>query len=224
MVQLCLAWVLRAPLAVSLGAHLAGRYGAGAGMAAAGLALSFVPRLAGRLSGHPLPWLAELPYVLAVSLLGTSKSFNLPKRIAVWDKLVHFVEIALFSWIATVFMRGYRDTVNPRIPNRLVSVTAILSGVGLGAWWEIVEYAFDLVVEQDLVKSTLGTVLDLLVDSLGALTGTVLGGWAYARFADRHQRAQLGHAASWLAGEAADPDDADGRGQDRHRASPAHRG
>lgn len=213
-----LSWAIRLPSAVALVAHAAGGFGAGARFAATGLILSVAPLAIRAATGRRLPWVAELPFLLAVSLESTSKAFNLPARIKIWDKLVHFLEVAFFSWLVSVLLRAYRDSFNHQVPRGLLDTISVLSGVSLGTVWEMIELALDRYSRQNLVKSTRGTIHGLLVDSIGAITGAVVGAVLYQRYADRQQREELRGLEDPIIGRPPDRAAPDSTDRDSERA------
>lgn len=222
-----LSWAIRLPPTVALIAHLTGGFGAGARAAAAGLALSAAPLAIRGATGRRLPWVAELPFLLAVSLESTSKSFNLPARIKVWDKIVHFLEIGFFSWLVVVLLRTYRESFNPQVPRGMLDTLSVFSGISLGTVWEMIELVLDRYYKQNLVKTIPGTILDLLVDSLGAIAGTAVGSTLYERYADQGQRAELGGLEEPLIGRSSTstaPDEAHRTDPDVGRSPGSDRG
>ncbi len=42
-------------------------------------------------------------------------------------------------------------------------------GVGIGAWWEVAEWAFDHLVAGNVIQGKWDTITDLIVDTVGAV-------------------------------------------------------
>jgi VanZ family protein len=163
-----------------------------------GLLLTMIPPAIGRVSGRHVPWMLELPFVLGVTIQFVSESFNIVEWFAIWDKLAHFGEILLATILAAFLVLGYRELRGLEIPDGLAVAGLVCFGISLGAVWEIVEFGIDQLVAQTLQTSNRGTVLDLLADSLGALTGVRVALRLYRR-APPHQREGCGAVAAWLA-------------------------
>lgn len=56
----------------------------------------------------------------------------------------------------------------------LFVLTLAAIGLGLGALWEIGEWVFDLVAAGDIIKGKQDTMIDLVVDTFGAIAAGVL--------------------------------------------------
>lgn len=155
---------------------------------------------------YSLLCLLALILVLVPTLLARSNKVNIPVEIelvALWwlvadmtfgrlmglyqsslwyDKVIHLGNSGLFGIIAflaiyTLKMIGQLQT------GYFINLCAIfLLTLGLGAFWEILEYITDLIFQQGAQGSPLlsplnDTMWDLILDGLGGIVGGVLGSW-----------------------------------------------
>ena len=185
--------LLIVPLVVQL---VRGNHG-GAIVAAEGIVATFIPLLISRWSGLHIPWLLEITFLLAMVLQFGSESLKLFELFTYWDKLVHPLEIFLASGVATYLLLGYRHYHRLKIPDGLAAFGAMLFGMSLGAFWELVEFAMDWFGNANLQKSNADTMTDIFVNDVGAIFGTLLAFWLYRHWASEHERREFGEIAEW---------------------------
>ncbi len=193
------AWLLRGLLLAGVAAHLMVGHQRGALVAGIGFALALVPVVIGRLSGQYVPRTLDLTFALAMALQYLSESFRLFDLIGVWDKLVHFVEIALATNLALFLLLGYRRLRRLDVPEALLWVGAALVGVALGTGWEIVEFIQGFFAAENLQLSNVDTMTDLIADAAGATGGAGVAVWLYHHTTVDREREQFGRIAVWLA-------------------------
>ena len=191
------SWVLRGVLAAILALQLVRGNMGGAIVAAEGLVASFVPLAISRFSGKHVPWLMEITYLIAIVLQFGSESLKLFELFTYWDKIVHPLEIFLASGIATYLLLGYRHYHQLKIPDGLAAAGAMMFGMSLGAFWELVEFAMDWFGNAYLQKSNADTMTDILLNDAGAVFGTLLAFWLYRHWATDHEKQEFGEIAEW---------------------------
>lgn len=191
------SWALRGLLVVILVFQLARGNLGGALVAAEGIAVSLLPLLVSRLSGWHVPRLLDVTFVLAMALQFGSESLKLFELFTYWDKLVHPAEIFLASGIATFLLLGYRRFHRLEIPDGLAAAGAMLFGMSLGAFWELVEFGLDWFGNTSLQKSNADSMTDILLNDAGAIFGTLLAFWLYRHWAPDHVRDEFGEIAEW---------------------------
>ena len=115
-----------------------------------------------------------IAWSLAVLLLAANEAgYALDLYAAAWwfDRVLHAATLfAMTFWLALlvcapVFQRG-------RTMIAAVLVTSL--GVAIGAWWEVAEWAFDLLSPGDVIKGKNDTVIDIIMDTLGAVLAAAL--------------------------------------------------
>lgn len=100
-------------------------------------------------------------------------SFNLYDRWGWFDKVLH--AYTLFAITLVVGLWTYGRVLMGNHPHTLLLVLVITSiGAGIGAWWEVAEWAFDYVVAGDVIQGKWDTITDLIVDTLGAVAAGVV--------------------------------------------------
>lgn len=120
-------------------------------------------------NGRAIAWV-----LTAVMLLANVAGyvFDLYQRFWWFDRILHACTLFALTFWAAVFLCG--KVLNDTTGHRLIRVLLIASvGVAVGAWWEVAEWGFDQVMPADVIKGKFDTVLDLIMDSFGA----VLAAW-----------------------------------------------
>lgn len=130
-------------------------------------------------AGRVTAW-ALLALALAANWAGYA--LDLYARFPWFDRVLHAGTIlALTLWMAVlVFGRALKG--EPR--HRVLTVILLTSlGIAAGALWEVAEWAFDRVAPGDVIKGKHDTILDIVMDTAGALSAALL-----ARALLRHPR------------------------------------
>jgi uncharacterized membrane protein YjdF len=116
-----------------------------------------------------------LTLALAGGLLGWARDFIL------FDEIMHFFVPFAASMVACMTLYG-KAIKGARSHPVLMVIVVMLIGVGLGALWEIAEWLYGRTLTQVTVtKSNRDTIIDLSLDSVGAL----LAGIFAVRLANR---------------------------------------
>lgn len=103
---------------------------------------------------------------LLFSILGSA--LNLYDKFWWFDEVLH--GYAMFAYTLVVALFAYGVVLGGAREHRLLFVLAV-GGVGLamGAVWEILEWVYDQIVRPNAILAKTDTILDLVVDSIGAL-------------------------------------------------------
>ncbi|SDC32629.1 hypothetical protein [Belnapia rosea] len=111
---------------------------------------------------------------LAATLLAANVAgyvFDLYAAFWWFDRLLHAATIlALTFWLAVFFLgEGIREgrTV-------LFVLLVAATGVALGALWEVAEWMFDHFASGDVIKGKDDTVIDIVMDTIGAAAAAAL--------------------------------------------------
>lgn len=102
-----------------------------------------------------------------------------------WDAVLHTGSGFLLGILGflLVYILNERDDIEIEMQPRFVALFAFMFSIGIGALWEIFEFAMDQVFGLNMQKSGLiDTMWDLIVDAVGALAISLLG-WSYLRTA-----------------------------------------
>jgi hypothetical protein len=197
------AWGLRWLLAAISIFHLLKGNQEGAIVAAQGFVVSMLPPIISHFSHRHVPRLFELTFVAAIFLQYVSESFKLFEIMSYWDKIVHPGEIFLAGALATYLLLGYRELHELEIPDGLAAAGAMMFGMALGAFWELVEFGLDWFGNANLQKSNADTLTDILANDAGAIFGPLLAFWLYRHVTTQQQRRGFGEIAEWLTGRLA---------------------
>jgi hypothetical protein len=95
-------------------------------------------------------------------------AFDLYRHFWWFDRVLHGCTIlAVTLWLAIfVFNRVF----NGEHSHRILTVLLLASlGIALGAVWEVVEWGFDQVAPGDVIKGKYDTLLDIVMDTAGAV-------------------------------------------------------
>ncbi len=100
-----------------------------------------------------------------------------------WDAVLHTGSGFLLGVLGflLVYVLNERQDVDLHMRPRFVALFAFMFAVGMGALWEIFEFAMDQLFGMNMQKSGLvDTMWDLIVDTIGAAVISFLG-WIYLR-------------------------------------------
>lgn len=146
--------------------------------------LSFLPFVLGRRFRVQIPASMELMavgFLYASLFLGEVRGYY--GRYWWWDALLHTGSGFLLGILGflMVHVLNEHESVAMHMKPGFVAIFAFLFAVGLGALWEIFEFAMDQVFGMNMQKSGLvDTMWDLIVDTVGALVISLVG-WHHLR-------------------------------------------
>lgn len=124
-------------------------------------------------------------FVFATLFLGEVQDYY--QRFWWWDVVLHTTSGPLLGMLGFMFVYILNEDRNVDLHMRpsFVALFAFFFAVGLGALWEIFEFAMDQSLGTDMQPATAGdpsglsdTIHDLIVDTLGAAI-VAIGGWRY---------------------------------------------
>ena len=106
-----------------------------------------------------------MPVGLAASIAG--EVFGLYDGLWWYDEAVHGFNFFLATLLVGLF--AYGKVLTGGESHRALLFAVLLGlGLGLGAVWETVEWAYDHIREPNLILGKTDTIIDLLVDGAGA--------------------------------------------------------
>ncbi len=77
-----------------------------------------------------------------------------------------------------------------RLTGPILGLFTVVFGNALGAWWEIVEFLVDKILQKNTQYGLDNTMIDLIYNLFGSLIAAVLG-WVYLKVTPREERQQL---------------------------------
>jgi len=128
-----------------------------------------------------LPWEIDLlvtVVIFAHSFLGYS--LGLYQRVPHFDKLLHFGSTVIISILSFMIYYSFYIIGRIRVGYGALFFFIVLTALGLGAFWEILEFAVDRVFDLAMQDGLEDTMFDLIFDCLGGMVAAVLG-YVYIR-------------------------------------------
>lgn len=98
--------------------------------------------------------------------------WHLYERISWFDRLVHGYTLFALTLPLALWLYGLVLT-GARTHGLLFVLIVACLGLALGALWEIAEWGLDQLVSGNIIRGKFDTILDMMMDTLGAL----LAGW-----------------------------------------------
>lgn len=126
--------------------------------------------------------LLAITFVFASLFLGEVRGYYV--RFWWWDIVLHTASGFLFGIVGflLVHLLNEMEEIDVNMKPGFVAFFAFLFAIGMGAIWEIFEFAMDHFLGLNMQKAMLGdpsgltdTMLDLIVDALGAMVISILG-------------------------------------------------
>ena len=110
-------------------------------------------------------------WILAIVMLLANiagYAFDLYQRFWWFDRILHAATLFALTFWAAIFLCS--KVLTPSLDRWLIRLT-IISGLGIavGALWEVAEWGFDQVMPGNVIKGKHDTILDIIMDTLGAL-------------------------------------------------------
>jgi hypothetical protein len=166
------AWVGQALLTIAVIAALS----QGKWQNALGLALFLVASLAFVVMVDRLPTLFDFLFVLAALLNAGGWVLGLFYQPGLYDKIVHaFTNFAVT--LALSFLAYSSMLIIFRNHKLLYLLTITSLGIAIGALWEVAEWTAGIVLSTEVIESLNDTIIDLIMDSLGAAIAALTSLW-----------------------------------------------
>ncbi|MCF7668996.1 MAG: hypothetical protein K9N48_04375 [Verrucomicrobia bacterium] len=141
--------------------------------------ITFLPVILGKRFQVGIPaefeFLAVI-FIYASLFLGEVRGYY--TRFWWWDVVLHSGSAFLLGIVGflLVFVLNEKKEIELHMKPGFVALFAFMFAIGLGALWEIFEFAMDQIFGLNMQKSGLmDTMWDLIVDSVGALIIAILG-------------------------------------------------
>lgn len=188
-----LAWTMRLAIVAMAIVHAAVGDILLVGYCALALAVLLVPPVLARTSSANVPVEIEIALVVLLATdMVMGKWLGLYDRIAYWDKVLHLGNSVLLGFLGFLILFVLRATGRLRVSAPVAIVVTAWLTLGLGAAWEIGEFAMDRLFGAYTQGSPTmlplsDTMWDLIFDALGGLAGGAIG-VAYLRRSARARR------------------------------------
>jgi VanZ family protein len=115
-------------------------------------------------TGRMMAWVL-LVLMAVINVAGYA--FDLYRQFWWFDRVLHATTIlAVTLWLA-LFVFGRVFEVDPPRPV-LTFLLLASTGIAIGALWEVAEWAYDQAVPGDAIKGKYDSILDIIMDTLGA--------------------------------------------------------
>lgn len=151
------------------------------------MAVMFLPAVIGRrFRVHIPPEFQVLAVLFAFAALFLGEIHSYYMRIWWWDIALHTSSGLLMGILGflLIYVLNADDRIDVHIRPRFMALFAFLFAVAVGTLWEIFEFSMDQLVGSNMQKPMLGdpsgltdTMWDMIVNALGALAISALGGW-----------------------------------------------
>ena len=155
------------------------------------MAVMFLPAVIGRrFRVHIPPEFQVLAVLFAFAALFLGEIHSYYMRFWWWDIALHTSSGLLTGILGflLIYVLNADDRIELHMRPRFMALFAFLFAVAVGTLWEIFEFAMDKIVGTTMQKPMLGdpsgltdTMWDMIVNALGALTISTLGGWYMKR-------------------------------------------
>jgi len=157
------------------------------------LALTMVPAIHARSLDAGIPLELELVLLwLMLADMTLGNLFGLYVRVPWFDKALHLGNSVLIGAIGFLAIYVLHLTGRTRFHLWLAAVAILLVTLGIGAVWEIAEYAVDKLLGRRTqgspgMSALDDTMIDLILDALGGVLGAILGS-LYIRHSKRSRK------------------------------------
>lgn len=125
---------------------------------------------------EPTAWGRALAWALAAVMLVANLAgyaLDLYQRFWWFDRVLHGGTIlAITFWLGLFLCARRLHPSNGRDLGTVLLLACV--GIAIGALWEVAEWGADLVLPGDVIKGKHDTIIDLIMDTAGALAGAAL--------------------------------------------------
>ncbi|MBD2365374.1 hypothetical protein H6G36_30215 [Anabaena minutissima FACHB-250] len=181
-----IAWIGQALLAIFvIVAAVQGKW-----LNALGLAFFLVASFVFVVRDDKLPTLFDFLFVLAALLNATGWVWGLFGKPGLYDEIVH--TYTTFAITLALSFLVYSSMLNIFRNHTLLYLVTITSfGIAIGVLWEITEWSAGKVLSTEVIESLDDTIIDLVMDSLGAGLAALTSLWALRQWTNSHQLKEL---------------------------------
>lgn len=136
-----------------------------------------------------LPTLFDFFFVLAALLNATGWVWNLFGMPGPYDEIVHVY--TTFAITLALSFLVYSSMLNIFRNHTLLYLVTITSfGIAIGALWEVTEWSAGKILSTEVIESLDDTIIDLVMDSLGAGLAALISLWALRDWTSRNAKTE----------------------------------
>ncbi|NDJ20507.1 hypothetical protein GS682_02385 [Nostoc sp. B(2019)] len=152
---------------------------------ALGLAFFLVVSFVFVIRDDKLPTLFDFLFVLAALLNATGWVWNLFGMPGPYDEIVHaYTTFAITLALSFLVYGSMLNIFRNHTVLYLVTITSF--GIAIGALWEVTEWTAGKILSTEVIESLDDTIIDLVMDSLGAGLAALISLWALREWTNRH--------------------------------------
>ena len=152
------------------------------------LFVTLLPMLLSRRFRFRIPHIFEALAVIFIYMsLFMGEVLGYYERFWWWDSVLHVSSGVLLGILGflLVYVLNEKEEIQLHLSPGFMALFAFMFAMGIGALWEIFEYAMDQIFGMNMQKNGLhDTMWDLIVDALGALVIAIFG-WVHLKTEDR---------------------------------------
>ena len=143
-----------------------------------------------------LPTLFDFFFVLAALLNATGWVWGLFGMPGPYDEIVH--AYTTFAITLALSFLVYSSMLNIfRNHTILYLLTIACFGIAIGALWEVTEWSAGKILNTQVIESLDDTIIDLIMDSLGAALAALFSLWALQKWTNRNAKAEIPKTESY---------------------------
>jgi len=138
--------------------------------------VSLLPSILSRSLHINLPWEIDLSITLVVfahAFLGSFLGWY--HRVPFFDKVLHFGSTAMISILSFMIYYTFYFIGRIRLSHGFLFFSIVLTALGLGAFWEIIEFAIDKMLGMRMQPGLDDTMFDLIMDTCGGIAAAIAG-------------------------------------------------
>ncbi|MBD2292567.1 hypothetical protein H6G06_03470 [Anabaena sphaerica FACHB-251] len=155
---------------------------------ALGLAFFLVVSFVFVIRDSKLPTLFDFLFVLAALLNATGWVWDLFGMPGPYDEIVH--AYTTFAITLALSFLVYGSMLNIFRNHTLLYLVTIASfGIAIGALWEVTEWSAGKILNTQVIESLDDTIIDLVMDTLGAGLAALISLWALRKWTNRNPEA-----------------------------------
>jgi len=164
------------------------------------LIVSLMPAILSRSLYINLPW--EIDFFVTVVIFAHAflgYFVGLYRLIPYFDKVLHFASTVIISMLSFMIIYSFYLIGRVRLSYGFLFLFIILTALGLGGLWEIIEFAVDQIFVMDMQNGLEDTMYDLIFDMMGGIVAAGIG-YLYIKYSKPAYRRRFAIPISQLFG------------------------
>jgi hypothetical protein len=162
-----------------------------------GLAIFLIVSFVFVIQDDKLPTLFDFLFVLAALLNATGWVWDLFGMPGPYDEIVHgYTTFAITLALSFVVYGSMLNIFRNHTLLYLVTITSF--GIAIGALWEVTEWSAGKILNSQVIESLDDTIIDLIMDSLGAGLAALISFWALRNWKNRNAEANNSQTETYI--------------------------